>query len=148
MQFEGRRRTSYVPNLTPLIDIVFLLLVFFMLTSHFVRDEVINIDLPEAESGESLDEPEQIEIVINEAGKFLFNSRIVTPDSLEDILRNELKDQKEKVVRIRGDEHVELGIAIAVLDAARKAGASGVDIVTIDTPARTPSDKPGPEQTQ
>lgn len=142
MQFEGRRRTSYVPNLTPLIDIVFLLLVFFMLTSHFVRDEVINIDLPKADSGEQLDEPEQVEIVINEAGDYAINDQIVTLDSLQIILQDELSDQKEKVVRIRGDENVDLGIAIAAFDAARKAGASGVDIVTIDRPAQPDKQKP------
>lgn len=134
MQFEGRRRTSHVPNLTPLIDIVFLLLVFFMLTSHFVRDEVINIDLPEADTGEALDEPQQVEIVINEAGEYSINSQIVSLDSLESILQDELSDQDEKVVRIRGDENVDLGIAIAAFDAARKAGAAGVDIVTIEHP--------------
>ncbi len=131
MQFEGRRRTSHVPNLTPLIDIVFLLLVFFMLTSHFVRDEVLNIDLPEADSGDSLDEPQQIEVIINEAGEYIINSQIVSEDVLETILQDELKGQKEKVVRIRGDKQVDLGIAIGAFDAARKAGASGVDIVTI-----------------
>lgn len=131
MQFEGRRRTSHTPNLTPLIDIVFLLLVFFMLTSHFVRDEVLNIDLPEAESGDALDEPQQIEVIINEAGEYLINSQIVPVDALENILIEKLKGQKEKVVRIRGDKEVDLGIAIDVLDAARKAGASGIDIVTI-----------------
>ncbi len=141
MQFEGRRRTSHVPNLTPLIDIVFLLLVFFMLTSHFVRDEVINIDLPEADSGEALDEPQQIEIIINEAGEYLIHSEIVTLEALELLLIEELKEQKEKVVRIRGDENVDLGIAIGAFDAARKAGASGVDIVTIDYPA-TPESPP------
>lgn len=133
MQFEGRRRSSYIPNLTPLIDIVFLLLVFFMLTSHFVRDEVINIDLPEADTGETLNEPEQIEIIINEAGEYLIHGQIVPPNTLQNILLDELKEQKEKVVRIRGDEHVDLGIAIGAFDAARKAGAVGVDIVTIDT---------------
>ncbi len=132
MQFEGRRRTSTVPNLTPLIDIVFLLLVFFMLTSHFVRDEVLNIDLPEADSGEALDEPQQIEVIITEEGQYSVNSQIVTLELLESILVEKINDQKEKVVRIRGDKNVDLGIAIGAFDAARKAGASGVDIVTIE----------------
>ncbi len=134
MQFEGRRRTSHVPNLTPLIDIVFLLLVFFMLTSHFVRDEVLNIDLPEADSGEALDEPEQVEVIINEDGEYSVNSQRVSLEALEQLLIIELSEQKEKVVRIRGDENVDLGIAIGAFDAARKAGASGVDIVTIEHP--------------
>ena len=141
MQFEGHRRTSHVPNLTPLIDIVFLLLVFFMLTSHFVRDEVINIDLPEADSGEALDEPQQIEVIITETGEYSLNSQIVTLESLESLLIEELKDQEEKIVRIRGDENVDLGIAIGAFDAGRKAGASGVDIVTIDHPV-TPQPLP------
>ena len=134
MQFEGRRRTSNVPNLTPLIDIVFLLLVFFMLTSHFVRDEVLNIDLPEADSGEALDEPQQVEVIINEDGEYSVNSQLVSLEALEQLLITELSEQKEKVVRIRGDENVDLGIAIGAFDAARKAGASGVDIVTIEHP--------------
>jgi len=134
MQFEGRRRTSNVPNLTPLIDIVFLLLVFFMLTSHFVRDEVLNIDLPEADSGVALDEPQQIEVIINDLGEYSINKQIVSLEALQDLLVEELKDQEEKVVRIRGDENVDLGIAISAFDAARKAGASGVDIVTIEHP--------------
>jgi len=135
MQFEGRRRTSNVPNLTPLIDIVFLLLVFFMLTSHFVRDEVLNIDLPEADSGDTLDEPQQIEVIINDLGEYSINKQIVSLEALQEVLIAELKDQEEKVVRIRGDENVDLGVAISAFDAARKAGASGIDIVTIEYPA-------------
>ena len=136
MQFEGRRRTSHIPNLTPLIDIVFLLLIFFMLTSHFVRDEVINIDLPEADSGEALDEPQQVEVVINEAGEFSIDNQIISLDKLQGVLEDKLKNQEEKIVRIRGDENVDLGIAIEAFDAARKAGADGVDIVTIDHPVK------------
>ena len=148
MQFEGRRRTSQVPNLTPLIDIVFLLLIFFMLTSHFVRDEVINIDLPDADSGIALDEPQQIEIVINKDGEYLINNQVVFPSALQNLLIDELKDQKEKVVRIRADEHIALGIAITAFDAARKAGASGVDIVTTEILSNMNPDKPDRIQTQ
>lgn len=132
MQFEGRRRSSNIPNLTPLIDLVFLLLIFFMLTSHFVKDEVINIDLPDAESGESIENIEQIEVVINEHNEIMINNQPVDIEQLEEVLRDELKNREEKVVRIRGDEEVDLGQAIDVFDAARKAGAQGIDIVTID----------------
>ena len=144
MQFEGRRRTSHIPNLTPLIDIVFLLLIFFMLTSHFVKDEVITIDLPEADSSDSLDEPQQVEIIINEAGEYIIDSEIVSEEALEHILVEKLKDQDEKVVRIRGDKDVDLGFAIGAFDAARKAGAAGVDIVTTkETTSAKPVNIPG-----
>lgn len=130
MQFEGRRRTSHAPNLTPLIDIVFLLLVFFMLTSHFVREEAIDIDLPVADSGEVVEEDEQLEVVINAQGRILIHDHFVEPDALEATLRKALSGRAEKVVRVRGDRAAALGRAVSVLDAAHKAGAQAVDIVT------------------
>lgn len=130
MQFEGRRRTSNTPNLTPLIDVVFLLLVFFMLTSHFVREEAMNIDLPVAESGEATGEDDQLEVVVDADGRFLLNDHFVEAGALEATLHKALQGRSNKVVRIRGDRGAALGTAVSVLDAARKAGAASVDIVT------------------
>ena len=129
MQFEGRRRLSHIPNLTPLIDIVFLLLVFFMLTSHFVREEVIQVDLPLADSGE-MDDTEYLIVTLDAKGRILMHDHFVEQTDLEGRLRSELAARPDKVVRIRGDRASTLGVAVGVLDAARKAGAEGVDIVT------------------
>lgn len=130
MQFEGRRRISHVPNLTPLIDIVFLLLVFFMLTSHFVREDSIDIDLPVADSGESIEDDEQLEVVIDAQGRFIIHDHFVEAESLVTTLRKALSTKHKKVVRVRGDRTAALGRAVLVLDASRKAGAVAVDIVT------------------
>jgi biopolymer transport protein ExbD len=130
MQFEGRRRSSQVPNLTPLIDIVFLLLIFFMLTSHFVRDDALSIQLPQAESGELLDEQQNIEIVINAQGQWLYQGQVLDADAMLLALQTDLPGREDRRVRIRGDKSSELGSAVTVLDVARKAGADGVDIVT------------------
>jgi biopolymer transport protein ExbD len=130
MQFEGRRRAGQMPNLTPLIDIVFLLLVFFMLTSHFVQEQALNIDLPVADSGEAVSEDGQLEVVLSPEGLLLIDDHIVEAASLEAVLREHLEGREEKLVRVRGDRGAPLGKAVTVLDAARKAGADGVDIVT------------------
>lgn len=119
-----------MPNITPLIDIVFLLLVFFMLTSHFVQDDVLNIQLPETESGEQLDEKKSIEIVINAEGQWLYQERIVSADDLYLALQEDLSEREDKRVRIRGDKSSDLDSAVTLLDVARRAGATGVDIVT------------------
>lgn len=129
MQFEGRRRTSNIPNLTPLIDIVFLLLVFFMLTSHFVRENTIDIDLPVADSGKALTEDKQLEVVIDARGIIRIGNQNIAPEALEATLRQELSHRKDKVVRVRGDRSAALGRAVNILDASRKAGAQAVDIV-------------------
>ncbi|MBF0220189.1 MAG: biopolymer transporter ExbD [Gammaproteobacteria bacterium] len=130
MQFEGRRRSGQMPNLTPLIDLVFLLLIFFMLTSHFVQEQTIDIDLPTADSGKAIAEDEQLELVINAEGRFLLDEHFVEPENLEGLLREKLTSRQDRTLRIRGDLHAPLGQAVTVLDIARKAGASGVDVVT------------------
>jgi biopolymer transport protein ExbD len=130
MQFEGLRRNSHVPNITPLIDIVFLLLVFFMLTSHFVQDDTLNIQLPETESGQRLDEKKSIEIIINSEGQWLYQERLLNEDDLFTVLQKDLAEREDKRVRIRGDKSSDLDSAITLLDVARRAGATGVDIVT------------------
>ena len=130
MQFEGRRRSSQIPNLTPLIDIVFLLLIFFMLTSHFVQEQAIDIDLPVADSGEAVSEDTRLELVISAQGLLLLDEHIVEPDNLEAVLREALQGREERLLRVRGDRGAPLGQAVLVLDAARRAGAAGVDIVT------------------
>lgn len=130
MQFEGLRRSSHVPNITPLIDIVFLLLVFFMLTSHFVQDDALNIQLPETESGERLDEKKSIEIVINAEGQWLYRERVFSGDDLYLALQQDLSEREDKRVRIRGDKSSDLDSAVTLLDVARRAGATGVDIIT------------------
>jgi biopolymer transport protein ExbD len=130
MQFEGRRRSGQMPNLTPLIDIVFLLLVFFMLTSHFVQEQAIDIDLPVTESGEAVSEDTRLELVINAEGQFLLDDHFVESQSLEGMLRENLAPRSDKSLRVRGDRGAPLGQAVTVLDAARRAGATAVDIVT------------------
>jgi len=130
MQFDGYRRSSHIANLTPLIDIVFLLLIFFMLTSHFVKQESLEIDLPKAKTGESLSEDNELEIIINADGKIKYKNDVISLKNLETRLRIDLSTASEKNVRIKGDQAVDFGKAVEVLDMARKAGASGVDIVT------------------
>ena len=130
MQFEGRRRSSHIPNITPLIDIIFLLLVFFMLTSHFVQDDALNIQLPEASSGERLDEKKSIEVVINADGQWLYNAQVLDMDALYLALQKDLSERENKRIRIRGDKSSDLDHTVTLLDIARRAGATGVDIVT------------------
>ena len=131
MEFEGLRRSNYIPNLTPLIDIVFLLLVFFMLTSNFVRDETIAIELPKAESGQEMGDEDVLEIVVNNQGETLLQGQIIALDKLETQLRLLLQSREKKSVTLRGDRNTNLEQTIALLDISRKAGADALDIVTL-----------------
>jgi len=130
MQFEGARRSAQAPNLTPLIDIVFLLLVFFMLTAHFVREEGIPIQLPQAESAVVSDDEAVVEVVLESGGKILMGGTPVETMELEQRISEALAGKAKKWVTLRGDNGTQLQTVISVLDAARLAGAESVDVVT------------------
>lgn len=130
MEFEGLQRNRKIPSLTPLIDIVFLLLVFFMLTAHFVKDEALDITLPEADSATVLEDEEAFEIVLDNSGHILIDQKHVAVNELEKILKHQLHKRKNKQVILRGDKIAQLGLTVSVMDAARKAGATSLDIVT------------------
>lgn len=130
MQFEGSRRSGQAPNLTPLIDIVFLLLIFFMLTAHFVRDEGIDIQLPQAETAVSHEDEATVVVLLDTKGQIHLAGNIIEASALEAELRQALQGRSKKWVTLRGDRASDLGNAVAILDAARKAGAETVDVVT------------------
>ena len=130
MEFEGLQRNRKIPSLTPLIDIVFLLLVFFMLTAHFVKDQVLDITLPEADSATTLENEEALEIVLDNRGHILIEEKHVAVNELDKVLQQMLLGRKNKQVILRGDEVAQLGLTVKVMDAARKAGAGSLDIIT------------------
>ncbi|KON48001.1 ExbD/TolR family protein [Mariprofundus ferrooxydans] len=130
MQFEGMRRSGQAPNLTPLIDIVFLLLVFFLLTSHFVKDERIDIDLPQASSSDTPGDDKVLEITLSADNRIYLQGNQVTEQRLPMLLREKLVLQKNKQIRLRGDQGANLKHIVTIMDAARQAGASGIDLVT------------------
>ena len=77
MEFKGLTASHKKTNLTPMIDIVFLLLVFFMLTAHFVKDQSLDIALPEANSAANLEDQGGLEILINNKDEILFAEVII-----------------------------------------------------------------------
>lgn len=132
MEFEGLQRNRKIISLTPLIDIVFLLLVFFMLTAHFVKDEALDITLPEAETAKAIDDNEALEIILDKTGHVLINEKHISPNNLDSVLHALLKDRSNKRLILRGDEIAQLGLTVKVMDAARKAGAESLDILTVN----------------
>lgn len=129
MPCEPRRRSSYGLNLTPLIDVVFLLLVFFLLTAHFVRDEALDIELPTAQSVSPADAEGVLQVVLGRDGAIRVRDRRVAPDQLEAVIRAELPPEGPRMVQLRGDQEAKLGLTVLVIDAARKAGARSLDIL-------------------
>ena len=75
MKFRRQRREEVGINLTPLIDVVFLLLIFFMVSTTFTRETQLSIDLPEAKGAVAAELEEKIEILIDESGEYRVNGQ-------------------------------------------------------------------------
>lgn len=75
MKFRRQRLDDVSVNLTPLIDVVFLLLIFFMVSTTFTRETQLSVDLPEAQGQVKESQSEQIEILIDESGRYRVNGQ-------------------------------------------------------------------------
>ena len=87
MRFARRKREEVDVNLTPLIDVVFLLLIFFMISTTFTKETRIEIDLPEAVGDAAQVVEKQIEITITRGGEFAVNDVALAKDDIETLKR-------------------------------------------------------------
>jgi biopolymer transport protein ExbD len=115
------------PDLTPLIDMVFLLLIFFLLTSFFVHPS-ISVNLPEAEHTE-VKEHQDITITIEKDGSILLNGSAVSERRLASTLQWLYSTIDEKQVVIQSDREVPFGRVIQVMDLTRKAGVKNISFL-------------------
>ena len=121
-------------NLAPMIDVVFLLLIFFMVSTTFIRREKeMGLDLPTAESGDEVVE-DLDEIVINlfEDGTIKFNGEEYDLDGLRDVLSRAARANPETPVTVRGDRKTYHENVVGVIDACRVAGLVDIGLMTRD----------------
>jgi biopolymer transport protein ExbD len=129
MEFEKRKKLRTHLDIAPLIDIVFLLLIFFMLTANFIMQPGIKINLPEAESSKP-QEDDKITVFISSDSRIFVNEEEFAQDELQDIIRLELMSASKKTVVLKADELINLGFAIKVMDIVKQSGAEGIVIST------------------
>ena len=133
--FETRARnasTAASVDLAPLIDVVFLLLIFFLVSTQFFADTGIEVERPQATSGSTLDIT-SVRVSIAASGAIYHDGRAVDLADLPGTLRQELaRDGSDEVV-IVSDRSVPSGRLVAVMDARRLAGANHVSVATRDS---------------
>jgi len=114
-------------DIAPLIDVVFLLLIFFMLTSSFIFQPGIKINLPKAITSEVIQEKNLI-IVIGSGGLVYLNNRPVTLEQLKSYLEK-VANQKRPLL-IKADRQTSLGKVVQIWDICRDAGLTQINIAT------------------
>lgn len=129
LEFERRKRADTNLNIAPLIDIVFLLLIFFVLSSHFVSHKGFKVKLPKAVHAQT-QKNEEVTIFISKDGELLLNDKKIILEDLVEALKAGLRTSKSKTVIIKADKDVNLGLAVKVMDIAKEANADGLVIST------------------
>ncbi|NOZ85203.1 MAG: biopolymer transporter ExbD [Deltaproteobacteria bacterium] len=122
-----KKRQDNEINIAPLIDMVFILLIFFMVTTTFVRDAKLEIERPGAKSGQQADN-RSVRVSIGRRGEIFVDAQPVKPWMLQARLREIISRQRIKTVLVIADKHVETGMLVDVVDQCRLAGAKDVGI--------------------
>jgi biopolymer transport protein ExbD len=131
MLFAKRERSYYQLQapLTSLIDIVFLLLIYFLLTTNFMVDEGIQVKLPQANATSPQTE-EEITITVDSTGKVFMDNRAVPLNDLFTIVKGKLGEKAGVPVVIKADKSVMLDKAVRVMDVVKAAGADRLVLAT------------------
>ena len=131
MQFRKRQPRKLTLDITPLVDVIFLLLIFFMISTTFLSYNEIKVKLPEAatESKQMNDGP--IEITITRENKIYVDNKIIQPAELLNDLKQKITNTIDKTVVIRADGEVQHQVVVQVMDMAKAAGVDKLSIATI-----------------
>ena len=125
MIFRGKRDNEPELNLTPLIDVVFLLLIFFMVSTTFERESEISIELPEATGEEVETQQFVIEISIDSLGGYFINQKRLKDNKIETLklgLRKIRGQHKDPKLVINADKNTPHQAVVIAMDAARQLG--------------------------
>ena len=136
MRLSLRLRSEPEVNLTSLIDVVLLLLIFFMVSTSFVKQSQIAINLPQVDSAAIVEEsPQQIDIMITETGTFLVNVRELINNRAETI-RNALQrmsgGDNSLPLTISADANAKHQHVVTAMDVAGRLGFVQINIATIN----------------
>ena len=122
-----RKQKDMGIEMGPLMDVVFILLIFFVVTSSFTRETGVDVTKPQAQSASQL-EKENLLIAITREGTIHMNERQVDLASLQDILKQSLAKTPDREAVVIADIEAETGVLVQVIDMCYLAGVKKVSI--------------------
>jgi biopolymer transport protein ExbD len=137
VKFRRKQRENVDINLVSLIDVVFVLLLFFVVTTTFTRETQLRVELPEAVSGSPAEDQQvkQLDIAINAEGAFSVNNQVLQKNDLAtlmDALQKESNGDTNLPLSISADGKTQHQSVITAMDAAGKLGFSHLRMTTVE----------------
>ncbi len=129
MQFLKESEEEAVIGLTPLIDVIFLLLIFFMVTTTIIKpSKRLDIQLPEAKAASAKTKSIPVRIELKRSGELYLNGKRVNLKTLETRLRELGKEGGKKTAIVRADRRLDYGRVVRILGICRASGYSDIGI--------------------
>jgi biopolymer transport protein ExbD len=133
MKFSHANKKSIGFDITPLIDVVFLLLIFFMLTTTFINVESgVKVDLPTGDFA-AVEERQNIVVSITENNVIYLNNKLIDPTKMSERIREEIGNNAASLVVLEADQNISHGKVVRVMDLIKKGGADRIAIATKPT---------------
>ncbi|MGL4562429.1 MAG: ExbD/TolR family protein [Brevinema sp.] len=129
-KYKPKNHLSSDINMTPMIDIVFQLLTFFMITSTFIQTSSLNVDLPKAQTSDAVAQ-QQFIINVDKNNTLTWNSQVISKNDLPSILKDFKAKNPDSSIVIQGDETIAYGLLVEIMDYARIAGIQKLSLATI-----------------
>jgi len=128
-------------NLTPMIDVVFLLLLFFMVSTSFIRESSLKVNLPEATGEAMVEQDKPVDIVIQADGQFLVNEEslpVVSREILTTVLKRVVGERDDPHIIISADANAEYQHIVTAMDTAQQLGYTKLTLATRQTKQEIP----------
>ena len=132
----GHKEENVEVNLTPLIDVVFLLLIFFMVTTTFDRHAKLKVSLPESSVKSTQQQNEPLVLSIDAKGNYFINDRQVVNkslDTLKQAIQKTIGDKKDVAMVLRADANTPHQAVVRAMDAASQLGLTKLSIATMES---------------
>lgn len=133
MKLQRQENEDPQLNITPLIDVVFLLLIFFMVTTTFQKEAQLRIQIPEADQAPTATQPQMLEIIIDSQGRYFLGQQEVVntrPETLRAAISKAAGDDRERPVMIRADARTPHQSVVTAMDVLGQLGFANLSIAT------------------
>ncbi|MGB1015755.1 MAG: ExbD/TolR family protein [Nannocystaceae bacterium] len=127
---RGRGQGSAIVDLTPLIDVTFQLLIFFLLTASFRNESAFKLDLPKSQNKEPVEQQEALVVKISETGEIEMNNKLIDMRELELRLCSAAKGGEAATINIKADRNTRHERVVQAMDVARTCGIKKMGILS------------------
>jgi len=119
-------------NITPLIDIVFLLLVFFMLATSFIQKSTIEVNLSSGETVQIENQKNNVVLILNKTGKIYLNNKLISISNIKNEIIKIIDNKPEHKILIKSHKKIAVQKVIRLIEEVRLAGTDNIKLVNLE----------------